>query len=279
MQTTIPYIQSELKNLYPESEIQAFTRIILESVCGWDYTQQILKRNEILAEEDRQKIKSIVARLKNAEPLQYILGETEFYGLKLDVNPSVLIPRPETEELVQWILESTGNEKHRILDVGTGSGCIALALKKGSKSATVSGVDISESALETARKNALKNNLEVEFFQSDMLDWESKRWNNFDVIVSNPPYVRQCEKVEMKTNVLDHEPENALFVSNENPLVFYRSISLFAKKYLPAGGFLFFEINENFGEEIRLLLEGFEFQDIQIRKDLNHKIRMACCRK
>lgn len=279
MQTTIQYIGSELKKLYPESEVRAFTRMIIEHVCSWDFTTQILKRDEQLSAEQQRKIKTIVSRLKHFEPIQYILGEAEFYGLKLAVNSSVLIPRPETEELVQWITTSNLPQNSKILDIGTGSGCIALALKKMLDNAKISGIDISESALEVARENAGRNNLEVDFFQSDILNWQSISLGTFDVIVSNPPYVRNSEKTEMKTNVLAHEPENALFVSDENPLVFYRAIAGFAQNYLSGGGFLFFEINENMGGEMTDLLIEKGFREIQVRKDLNDKNRMLRCRK
>lgn len=279
MQATIQYIGRELKHLYPEPEVQAFRRMIIEHVCGWDFTTQILKKEELLTGEQQNKIETIITRLKNFEPIQYILEEAEFYGLKLHVNPSVLIPRPETEELVQWITKSNLHKNSKILDIGTGSGCIALALKKILKNAEISGVDISESALEVARKNAKENILEVNFFQTDILNWKNISWDVFDVIVSNPPYVRLSEKEEMKTNVLAHEPENALFVSDEDPLVFYRVIAGFAKKHLAVRGFLFFEINEYLGEEMRDLLKEMDFREIQIHKDLNNRNRMVRCQK
>jgi len=217
-------------------------------------------------------------RLKNFEPIQYILGETEFYGLKLAVNPFVLIPRPETEELVQWIIKSQLPENCKILDIGTGSGCIALALKNELKNAEVFGTDISENALVVARQNAIKNNLDVDFFQADILKWEKIDWKTFDVIVSNPPYIRESEKKLIHPNVINHEPASALFVADSNPLVFYRSIAIFAKKQLSGNGLLFFEINENLGSEMKKMLICFGFSEIEIRKDINRKNRMVCCR-
>lgn len=279
MQTTIQYISSELKNLYPEPEVKSFVRMIIEHVCGWDFTTQILRKDELLSGEQLNKIKAIVSRLKSFEPIQYILEETEFYGLKLTVDSSVLIPRQETEELVQWITTINLLPNCTILDIGTGSGCIALALKKILKNAKISGVDISESALELARKNAVRNNLEVDFFQTDILNRGNRSWDIFDVIVSNPPYVRISEKAEMKTNVLAHEPEKALFVSDEDPLIFYRTIVDFAKQHLIANGMLFFEINEYLGDEMTQLLYEKGFREIQLRKDLNNKNRMLGCRK
>ena len=278
MKATIQYINSELAGLYPVSEIEGFTRIIFEVVCGWSFTEQIVKSHEKISETDFEKIEAIILRLKNCEPIQYILGETEFYGLKLKVNPSVLIPRPETEELVQWIIKSNLPGNSIILDIGTGSGCIALALKSQLINAEVFGVDISENAMEVARQNALKNNLEVDFFQADILNWNEFEWKNFDIIVSNPPYIRESEKLQMRSNVLNYEPENALFVTDTDPLIFYKSIAAFAKKHLTKSGILFFEINENMGLEMNEMLVDFGFYDIEIRKDINGKNRMVCCR-
>jgi release factor glutamine methyltransferase len=279
MIATIQYINSELTGLYPVSEIEGFTRIMFEAVCGWGFTDQIVKRHEKVSNADFEKMVGIVSRLKNYEPIQYILGETEFYGLNLIVNPAVLIPRPETEELVQWITKSKLPGESVILDIGTGSGCIALAIKSRLKNSDVFGTDISEKALDVARLNAFKNNLDVVFFQADILKWEEFEWKNYDVIVSNPPYIRESEKGQMNSNVLDYEPENALFVSDRDPLVFYHSIATFAEIYLAKNGILFFEINENLGSEINEMLVDLGLNDIEIRKDINGKNRMICCRK
>jgi release factor glutamine methyltransferase len=279
MKATIQYIERELAGLYPTTEVEGLTRIIFEAVCGWGFTEQVVKKHENISATDLGKIEAIVVRLKQFEPIQYILGETEFYGLRLKVNPSVLIPRPETEELVQWIIQYNLPENSRILDIGTGSGCIALALKNHVKNIQVSGMDISEKALEVARQNALKNRLEVDFFKADVLRWEDFKWDFYDVIVSNPPYIREIEKLQMHANVLEYEPENALFVSDGDPLLYYRSIAAFAKKHLAEKGLLFFEINENLGAEINELLLEYGFRDIEIRKDINGKNRMVCCLK
>jgi release factor glutamine methyltransferase len=278
MKATIQYINSELAGFYPVSEIEGFTRIIFEVVCSLNFTEQVLKKHEKISKPDFEKIKTIISRLKNFEPIQYILGETEFYGLKLEVNPSVLIPRPETEELVQWVLKSNFPENSKILDIGTGSGCIALALKSRLKNAEVFGIDISENALVVARQNAIKNNLDVDFFHADILKWKHYNWQTFDVIVSNPPYIRENERILMHSNVLDYEPENALFVTDSEPLVFYRAIADFANKYLSGNGMLFLEINENLGLEMNEMLIDSGFSGIEIRKDINGKNRMICCR-
>ena len=278
MKATIQYINSELAGLYPVSEIEGFTRIIFDVVCGLSFTEQVVKRLEKISATDLERIEAIILRLKNCEPIQYILGETEFYGLKLNVNPSVLIPRPETEELVHWIIKSNLPENSIILDIGTGSGCIAIALKSQLKNAEVFGIDISENALEVARQNAFRNSLEVGFFQSDILKWKGFEWNKFDIIVSNPPYIRESEKLQMHSNVLNFEPENALFVTDADPLIFYKTIAAFAKINLAKNGLLFFEINENMSLEMNKMLFDFGFCDIEIRKDINDKNRIVCCR-
>jgi len=274
MQTTIQYIEKELADLYPKSEIQGFIRIIFEYVCGYDYTGLLLHKNEEINVAHQKEIEEIVLRLKRFEPIQYILGETEFHGLKLKVKPGVLIPRPETEELVQWMSETTWPPKAKILDVGTGSGCIALALKNKLPHAEISAIDFSKEALQTATENAALNDLEVEFIQSDILQWSKINWPLYDGIVSNPPYVRELEKKEMQANVLKYEPETALFVPDDDPLIFYHQIGHFAQHYLKAEGKLFFEINESMGEQIVHFLEQIGFKNIELRKDLNEKNRM-----
>lgn len=279
MQTTIQYIKKELAELYPETEVEGLIRVIFESVFGWNYTEHILNRDKKVERPQFLEIERIIIRLKEFEPIQYILGETEFFGLTLKVDSSVLIPRPETEELVGWILEKNTGKSPMILDIGTGSGCIPLALKSKLKDAQIKAVDISGSALDMARKNAEGNKLKVEFSQSNILKWQDYKWQEFDVIVSNPPYVRELEKEKMKSNVLEFEPDNALFVSNENPLVFYSAIAKFAHKYLADNGMLFFEINEYLGAEMSEMLNLNGFGDIELRKDINGKDRMMSCRK
>lgn len=279
MRASIQHTESELRGLYPKWEIEAFSRVIFEKICGWDYTEQILNKDKKIGADKFAQIAAIVSRLKKWEPLQYILGETEFYGLRLKVGPGVLIPRPETEELVQWVAQQRLPAQGKILDIGTGSGCIALALKNECKGAQVFGIDISEKALEMARKNAADCNLEVEFFETDILRWQQYKWQKFDVMVSNPPYVRELEKRGMKANVLQHEPSSALFVSDSDPLLFYGTIAEFALQYLNSGGKLFFEINESLPNEMRQMLKNKGFVNIEIKKDLNGKNRMAACQK
>jgi release factor glutamine methyltransferase len=279
MEATIQHIEKELTGLYPKTEVKAFTRLILEHVCGLSFTEQVLLRKQKLNERHKKAVYAVVDRLKNYEPVQYILGETEFFGLKLKVTPAVLIPRPETEELAHWIAETALPEKPAVIDMGTGSGCLALAIKKQFPQAQVSATDVSAEALKVARENAALNDLDVHFFQSDMLQWGKYAWDEYDVVVSNPPYVRESEKTAMFANVLKYEPESALFVPDANPLLFYREIASFAQTYLKKTGWLFFEINENLGEEMIQMLEHSGFTSVELKKDVFGKNRMARCRR
>jgi len=275
MQNTIQYIKTGLAGLYAESETEGLTRLILEAVCGWNFTTQQIKKTEVIGFAESLKIKAIVHRLRQFEPIQYILGETHFFGLPLKVTPAGLIPRPETEELVDLILKENAGNNCRVLDIGTGSGCIALALKSRLKNVVISGVDISAAALEIARSNSEINGLEVDFFNADILNWQLYEWPLFDVIVSNPPYVTESEKKLMHKNVLDFEPSGALFVNDSDPLLFYRHIAQFALEKLNVNGMLYFEINENFGPETEKLLVGLGFESIEIVADIQGKNRFV----
>lgn len=279
MRSTIQYINNELEGLYPAIEILSFARLIIETVYGLSYTDQVLFKDKILPENKKKEVKQIVDRLKAFEPIQYILGKTVFYGLQLKVAKGVLIPRPETEELVDRIKKLQLNPQSRILDVGTGSGCIALSLKKAYPQANIEGIDVSEKALTIAKANARINKLDVEFKLQDISKWQATKWNKYDAIVSNPPYVRELEKQAMNANVLDYEPKTALFVSNDDPLVFYHVIAEFAQVNLKNGGYLFFEINEYLGNETCELLKVYGYKDVELFQDLNKKDRMVVCRK
>jgi release factor glutamine methyltransferase len=274
MQTAIKRIKSELEGLFPETEINSFSQLMIEKVTGFSRTEIIVNKNTHFSDEQHQEIETFIKKLKNFIPIQYILGETEFYGLTFNVDESVLIPRPETEELVDWI--RTENERSsflNILDIGTGSGCIAICLKHEFTNAVVDAFDISDEAIVTARSNANRNKLEVNFLKVDILntpDFE-KKW---DIIVSNPPYVLENEKAEIQPNVLDNEPHVALFVPDNDPLLFYRCIAGFALRELRPGGKLYFEINRQYGEATVELLSEFGFTEIELRKDISGNDRM-----
>nr|WP_319573190.1 peptide chain release factor N(5)-glutamine methyltransferase [uncultured Draconibacterium sp.] len=279
MQKTIQYIRAELAPFYPETEITGFIQLIMNSVLGLSYTQMVLEKDRVLENSESDRITAIVERLKTHEPIQYILGVAEFFGLELNVQPGVLIPRPETEELVDWICKTKIPATAKMLDIGTGSGCIPLALKNELPAAEVMAVDVSENALLIATENAQKHQLEVTFELADILKWHERSWPRFDVIVSNPPYVMEREKKQMEANVLEYEPGLALFVSDTDPLIFYRTIAQFASKQLNESGYLFFEINENLGDEMVELVKQLGFKSIELRRDLNGKNRMLRCRK
>jgi release factor glutamine methyltransferase len=225
---------------------------------------------------------SIITELKNQKPIQYILGETFFYGLRFEVNQNTLIPRPETEELVEWIIsenkKSQQSSNLKVLDIGTGSGCIAISLAKNLPNAKVSALDISEEALNVAKNNAEFNQVTIDFILADVLAIE-KLPDTFDVIVSNPPYVRESEKDLMQQNVLSNEPHIALFVENENPLLFYDKIAELAKNHLTENGVLYFEINQYLGEETVDLLKTKGFKNIELKKDIYGVDRMVKCLK
>ena len=305
MKNITTHIQETLNTLYPPEEIRYIVRLILSRVCGLSYNQQILCKDKQISEKEKVEILTIVNRLKKMEPLQYILGETEFYSLPMKVNPSVLIPRPETEELVDIIIKSTNtvigvseatNQTHsnktlfsssckplKILDIGTGSGCIPIALAKHIPDATVVAIDISDAALQTAKENATLNNVNVRFIEADILNIsESSKiiTGNFDIIVSNPPYVTEKEKDAMCENVIAYEPHRALFVPDEDPILFYKAIADFAKLKLAPEGKLFIEINANYGTEICKALQEKGFTRTEMIRDLSGKNRfitaMSC---
>ncbi|MFT5103774.1 MAG: release factor glutamine methyltransferase [Candidatus Latescibacterota bacterium] len=267
----------DLQGLYPSEEIQSFFMMLSESFLNYSRIDIFLKQAEVLSEETTNKYFDALKRLQNQEPVQYIIGSTEFFGLRFNVNSATLIPRPETEELVRWVLENErGVEMDAILDIGTGSGCIAIALASELPNAAISGLDISEDAIRVAKENAKQNNVAVHFSYTDVLIANSLP-GVFSCIVSNPPYVRDSEKDQMASNVLENEPASALYVSNEDPLLFYRKIAQLAKNHLVEGGQIFFEINEYLGKEMIALLRSEGYHEIQIRKDMFGKDRMLRC--
>ncbi len=269
----------ELGAVYPAEEIDSFFNILAETYYGVKRIQ--LATNPDLTLNDSEDILKALAELKNEKPIQYIIGETEFYGLNFKVNDGVLIPRPETEELVEWVLKKAKpNMPINILDMGTGSGCIAISLAKHLPQAKVFAIDISTKALNIAKKNALFNGVDVYFKEADILTLKTlSEQVEFDIIVSNPPYVREKEKQYMKPNVLDNEPHLALFVKDEDPLLFYKAITDFAINNLKENGLLFFEINEFLGNAMIDLLRHKNFKNIELKQDIFKKDRMIKAEK
>lgn len=268
--------KKELSGLYDGNEIEALTLMVMNEISRLSKAQIKAFPETKIAPGEGEKLSGILQRLQTGEPIQYILGHTEFYGLPFKVNPSVLIPRPETEELVEWILHSVGSSPGNILDIGTGSGCIAISLKKNLPNAHVSAIDISIKALEIAKQNADLNLVSIKFIEDDILNI-TPQTSNFksDIIVSNPPYVTQHDKTQMHTNVTDFEPHTALFVPKDNPLLFYNAIADYALSNLNTNGSLFFEINENLGKETVELLKAKVFNNIELRKDMSGRDRMV----
>lgn len=272
--------QQALSPLYDSGEIDSFFFLALERLHG-------LKRVDLALQPEREtdqyqsgRWQAILSGLKNEVPIQYLLGETEFYGLRFLVCPSVLIPRPETEELVAWVIADSNRPKGgnaKILDIGTGSGCIAVSLAKNLPGTAVFALDVSPEALDVARKNAEINSVNVGFIEKNILQTDDLK-QQFDVIVSNPPYVRMLEKTEMKPNVLGNEPHLALFVDDGDALLFYRKIALLAQKHLAENGRLYFEINQYLGKETVGLLEGLGFREVELRKDIYGNDRMIRCK-
>ncbi|MCF6180993.1 peptide chain release factor N(5)-glutamine methyltransferase [Lutibacter sp.] len=259
---------TELKAIYPDTEIQSFFNLLMNFKLNLLRTDIALNPSLKISEEAINYFHSAIGKLKKETPIQYIIGTTEFYGLTFKVNPSVLIPRPETEELIEWIISSTPTNKQlTILDVGTGSGCIAISLAKNLPKAKVYAIDVSSEALKTAKQNAEINNISIKFSEIDILN-TTKLPTKFDVIVSNPPYVRELEKKQMQRNVLANEPHIALFVKDKNPLLFYDKIADLAKNHLLKNGTLYFEINQYLGKETVSLLKSKGFQNIKLKKDI-----------
>ena len=287
-----------LKNIQEEQEIESFFFILTEYLHNLKRVDVALIPNFELSEVEVEKWNTILADLQHEKPIQYITGEAWFYGLQFEVNENTLIPRPETEELVEWILESwklevgswksEDNKLISILDIGTGTGCIPISLKANLPQANVSAIDVSEQALAVAKRNAELNKVEVNFIQTNILEVEDlsklpfpKNQNllPFDIIVSNPPYVRNLEKQEIKKNVLDYEPHLALFVEDTDALLFYRKIAQLALKNLTPNGLLFFEINQYLGKETVELLKNLGFKNIELKKDMYGNDRMIRCEK
>ncbi|TDE29869.1 peptide chain release factor N(5)-glutamine methyltransferase [Flavobacterium ranwuense] len=272
----------ELTPIYDAGEAESFFYLILEEKHQLKRIDLALHPDLVFSEAEIVVWNSISEQLKQEIPVQYLLGKTSFYGLDFEVNENVLIPRPETEELVEWILESqkskAESQKVKILDIGTGSGCIAISLAKNLPNARVFAIDVSEKALATAQKNAENNSVNVTFINQNILETEDLM-QQFDIIVSNPPYVRNLEKEEIKKNVLENEPHLALFVEDNDALIFYKKIAELAQKNLSENGELYFEINQYLGKEMVDLLEKMNFKNIELRKDIYGSDRMVFGKK
>jgi release factor glutamine methyltransferase len=276
----VRFFREELQGLYDEAEIETFIAFCFEDFLNIKRFDISLKANETISESELLKFNFAVKDLKKQKPIQHILGKADFYKLKFIVNEHVLIPRPETEELVKLIVDdfnlrtlSLSKGAETFLDIGTGSGCIAIALKKNIPQAIVKAIDVSEEALTVAKQNAERNNVNVNFFKQDIL-LPSSLNELFDVIVSNPPYVREQEKKQMHSNVLNHEPHLALFVPDDDPLLFYKAIANYASTHLKPQGKLYLEINEYLGEETQKLFQEKGFRDVVLVKDINGKNRI-----
>lgn len=269
---------AKLTPLYGEGEAKAMVRLIFHSLKGWNLTDLIIHQDTTLSDYMAEKIDGIMSRLLNHEPIQHILGETSFYGMNLRVTRDTLIPRPETEQLVDMIVSENNSSDLSVLDIGTGSGAIAIALSRNLKFPEVSALDISEKALSVAKENAETLHANIHFIHADIFTY-SPEDNSMDIIVSNPPYIGNSEKKDMEANVLDYEPHSALFVPDDNPLLFYSRIAEIAKTALKENGELYFEINPRHSAEIAKLLEAEAFRDIHLIKDIHGRQRFTKCIK
>lgn len=269
------YFNSELKNLFSERELKSIAKQFICKRLGWSNSTYMLAHDATVSESDLLYFRGQVKRLLAGEPFQYVLGETYFYNILLETTSQALIPRPETEELVDWVLQELPEKSQQILDIGTGTGCIPLALKKARLQDEVQGIDFSKEAIQLAQKNAQALSLDVTFGIFDILKGENdpsvhKDW---DVIISNPPYIPDNERAKLSDHVIRYEPNEALFVPTDNPLLFYERIAIFAKANLSEKGMLFFEIHEELGKDTVSLLERAGFKTM-LKKDLQGKDRM-----
>jgi len=284
LQQATARLRFQLMDVYEEREATNISDWVMESVTGWTRIDRVVNKTALLSAAQEQKLAAITSALLANTPVQYVLGEAWFYGLKLHVNSSVLIPRPETEELTDWIVQDLRKTKSpattRVLDIGTGSGCIPLGIKSKLPETELHACDISKAALEVAASNAAALGLPVTFHEIDILTVSNApALPVFDVIVSNPPYIPFADKAQMAPNVLDYEPSLALFVSDDDPLLFYRRIAIFARNQLTPNGELYFEIHELMGGAVLQLLLNEGFEQVELRRDLQGKDRMCKCVK
>ena len=283
MRTFYNKLNQSLSDLYPKSEIRIFGNLILKKITDLSLARILADKDMVLSPEQSEEADQIIERLTNYEPIHYVLGETEFYNLKFKVNPDVLIPRPETEELVEWVsddlkfVESSSDsaeQNMKILDIGTGCGCIPVALKKHHPKAQVSAMDVSAEALVVAKENGVLNQTDVGFFQDDILNpkADERKWN---IIVSNPPYIPLDEKMEIDKQVKNYEPHVALFSPTEEPLLFYHSIAKYTLQHLEPDGKIYLETHKNLSREVAKLLGEYGFKDVKIRTDISGNERMV----
>lgn len=278
MQSVRHQIEKELSDFYPQGELKVLVRMLLQQVAGWSLVDMLTHNDLTLTAAQQMQIADAVERLKRYEPIQYILGAAEFDGMSLVVDARALIPRPETEELVLLLAETLSPDAS-VLDIGTGSGCIAVALARRLPQAQVSAYDVSPDALALAAENARNQGVKIDFRQVDILHDAPADAPVFDAIVSNPPYVTDSERASMEANVLDYEPALALFVPDDDPLLFYRAIADFAWTHLSIGGRLFFEINHRFGAEIVMMLRHKGFANCAVQHDAFGKERFVVAQK
>lgn len=268
------HFKNQLISIYDDGECQAMFSIVMEEVLGYQRIDVALKGEEVITEEHLLRLEDVIVQLKNEYPIQYIFEKGYFYGYEFKASPATLIPRRETEELVEWVLQTMNEQpikKWRVLDIGTGTGCIPITIKKEFPLAEVSAIDVSKEALVIAKENAKVLEADVHFIEKNIL--EAIELDNYDIIISNPPYVRNLEKVEIKKNVLEFEPHLALFVEDHDPLIFYRKIAQLAHQFLNEKGFLFFEINQYLGKEMTEMTNEY-FTEVELKKDTMQNDRM-----
>lgn len=273
LKEAIEQLRNGLAGVADPQEVQAMIRVVCEDIFNYDQVDVALRQESELPEFAPEKVADIIARLSRHEPLQYIVGSARFHGHKFKVNPAVLIPRPETEQLVDLIVDENSASDLRVLDMGTGSGCIAISLARALKFAQVEALDVSRDALNVARENAAALKAKVRFFESDMLSPQPA--SRYDIIVSNPPYVCWSERDAMDRNVKDYEPAQALFVPDNDPLLFYKAIAPYAAQSLEPGGKLYLEINQRFGADVKCLLEQNGLDEVRIIEDSYGNVRFA----
>ncbi len=267
-------IIKSLSGLYDQNEIRSFIYLIFGQLLNYSKIEIYIKENETISQHLVKKIDEIIIRLSHYEPIQYILGKTEFYGFPVKVAPGILIPRPETEELADWVIKENAGKQLNILDIGTGSGCIAIALAKHLPAAQITGIDISKKAIEIAKENATINGVNISFYTLDIFQYKKWLKQKYDIFVSNPPYVRESEKAGMEANVLNYEPQQALFVPDNDPLVFYRIIAEAGIECLGNNGAIYCEINEALPDDTCALFEETGYRPVILKPDINGKPRM-----